>query len=104
MHPTRLLEFIERQDLPFMLTLHAKGFLPESHPNYIGVLGRARRSDVQRFVDRADLIVAAGYDEIEINYEEWAGDKPIAHLSSQKTRAKRGTAARGQRAWRAWTA
>ena len=85
MQPTRLLDFIERQDMPFMLTLHAKGFLPESHPNYIGVLGRARRSDVQRFVDRADLIVAAGYDEIEINYEEWAGSKPIVHLSSQKT-------------------
>jgi acetolactate synthase I/II/III large subunit len=71
--------------MPFMLTLHAKGFLPESHPNYIGVLGRARRSDVQRFVDGADLIVAAGYDEVEINYEEWAGNTPIVHLSSQKT-------------------
>ena len=58
---------------PSCSTLHAKGFLPESHPNYAGVLGRARRSDVQRFVDRADLIVAVGYDPIEINYEEWAG-------------------------------
>jgi acetolactate synthase-1/2/3 large subunit len=83
--PARLIEFIERQNMPFLLTLHAKGFLPESHPNYAGVLGRARRSDVQRFVDGADLIVAAGYDEIEINYEEWAGNKPIVHLSSQKT-------------------
>ena len=83
--PRRLLEFIERQDLPFMLTQHAKGFMPEGHPNYIGVLGRARRSDVQAFVDKADLIVAVGYDEIEINYEEWAGRTPIAHLSSQKT-------------------
>ena len=83
--PQRLVHFIERQRLPFVLTLHAKGFLPESHPYYAGVIGRARRSDVQRFVRQADLIIAVGYDEIEINYEEWAGDRPIVHVSSQKT-------------------
>jgi acetolactate synthase-1/2/3 large subunit len=82
-HPEHLLRFIEKQGLPFVLTMHAKGFLPESHANYAGVIGRARRSDVQAFVDKADLIIAVGYDEIEINYEEWVGDKPIVHISSQ---------------------
>jgi acetolactate synthase-1/2/3 large subunit len=81
--PRRLVDFIEKQKLPFILTLHAKGFLPESHPNYAGVLGRARRSDVQAFVRKADLIVAVGYDPIEINYEEWAGNTPIVHLSTE---------------------
>ena len=42
-----LLAFIEKQGIPFVTTLHAKGFLPESHPNWGGVLGRARRSDVE---------------------------------------------------------
>ncbi len=79
----RLIDFIETQNLPFILTLHAKGFLPESHPNYAGVLGRARRSDVSRFVDEADLIVAVGYDPIEINYEEWVGQTPVAHIGIQ---------------------
>src|SRR5690606_21760955 len=64
-------------------TLHGKGFLPEGHPWYAGVLGRARRSDVQRFVDRADLIVAVGYDPVEINYEEWVGDRPIVHIGAE---------------------
>ena len=82
--PSRLTEFVEGRALPFVLTLHAKGFLPESHPNYAGVLGRARRSDVQRFVDRADLIVAVGYDPVEINYEEWVGDKPIVHIGYER--------------------
>jgi acetolactate synthase-1/2/3 large subunit len=82
--PQRLTEFIERHKLPFVLTLHAKGFLPESHPNYAGVIGRARRSDVQSFVKKADLIVAIGYDPIEINYEEWAGNTPIVHLSTEQ--------------------
>ena len=78
-----LLEFIERQHLPFALTLHAKGFLPESHPNYVGVIGRARRSDVAAFVRQADLIIGMGYDPIEINYEEWVGAIPVMHLSTE---------------------
>jgi acetolactate synthase-1/2/3 large subunit len=78
-----LLEFIERQQIPFVTTLHAKGFLPESHPNWCGVIGRARRTDVKVFTDKADLIIAVGYDPIEINYEEWAGNVPIIHLSTE---------------------
>jgi acetolactate synthase-1/2/3 large subunit len=79
-----LLHFIERQGLPFISTLHAKGFLPESHPNWAGVLGRARRTDVQAFVQRADLILAIGYDPIEINYEEWSGTTPVIHVSTEQ--------------------
>ena len=79
-----LRRFIERQTLPFVTTLHGKGFLPESHQNFAGVIGRARRSDVKKFTDRADLIVAVGYDPIEINYEEWVSQgTPIIHLSSE---------------------
>ena len=77
-----LLRFIEDHRLPFVSTLHAKGFLPESHPNWVGVIGRARRTDVQRILDRADLILAVGYDPIEINYEEWVGETPVFHLST----------------------
>ena len=78
-----LLSFIERQGMPFATTMHAKGFLPETHRNAVGVIGRARRTDVKRFIDRADLIIAIGYDPIEINYEEWLGNRPILHLSTE---------------------
>jgi acetolactate synthase-1/2/3 large subunit len=78
-----LLRFIERQNIPFVSTLHAKGFLPESHPNWTGVIGRARRTDVKAFTDQADLIIAIGYDPIEINYEEWARKTPILHVSTE---------------------
>ncbi len=80
----RLLEFIERQGIPFISTMHAKGFLPESSPYWAGVLGRARRSTVQAFIDRADLIIAVGYDPIEINYEEWARGIPVVHISTEE--------------------
>lgn len=82
-HPERLVRFAEAQGIPFALTLHAKGFLPEGHSNYAGVIGRARRTDVQALVNQADLIVAVGFDPIEINYEEWAGQTPIVHLSTE---------------------
>ncbi|MCY4489530.1 MAG: thiamine pyrophosphate-binding protein [Deltaproteobacteria bacterium] len=77
-----LLRLIEEHRLPFVSTLHAKGCLPESHPHWGGVIGRARRTDVQRLLDRADLIVALGYDPIEINYEEWVRETPVFHLST----------------------
>ena len=79
----QLLQFVERQKIPFVTTLHAKGFLPENHQNWIGVIGRARRTDVRAFTDRADLIVAVGYDPIEINYEEWVGTRPVVHISGE---------------------
>jgi acetolactate synthase-1/2/3 large subunit len=82
-----LLRFIERQGIPFVTTLHAKGFLPERHPNWCGVLGRARRTDVQAFVKRADCIIAVGYDPIEMNYEEWTGGTPVVHLSTEPAEA-----------------
>jgi acetolactate synthase-1/2/3 large subunit len=64
-------------------TLHAKGFLPESHSHWAGVIGRARRTNVKAFTDKADLIIAVGYDPIEMNYEEWAGSTPIIHVSTE---------------------
>jgi acetolactate synthase-1/2/3 large subunit len=81
--PHALLRFIENQNLPFLLTLHGKGFLPESHPAYAGVIGRARRSDVQAFVNQSDLVIAVGYDEIELNYEEWVPEVPVVHISNR---------------------
>ena len=78
-----LVKFIERQKIPFVTTLHGKGFLPESHANWAGVIGRARRTDIQRFTDQADLIIAVGYDPIEMNYEEWVGQTPVVHISTE---------------------
>jgi len=79
----KLLEFVEKQKIPFVTTLHGKGFLPESHPNWAGVIGRARRTDVKAFTDKADLIIGFGYDPIEINYEEWVGKIPVIHVSTE---------------------
>jgi acetolactate synthase-1/2/3 large subunit len=86
-----LIQFIDRQNLPFVTTLHGKGFLPESHANFAGVIGRARRSDVRKFTDQADLVIAVGYDPIEINYEEWVKPgTPILHVSTEAAESGNG--------------
>lgn len=82
-HPGSLLKFIETQQIPFASTLHAKGFLPDSHPAGFGVMGRARRTDVKRAMDQADLVIAVGFDPIEIDYEDWLGETPLIHLSTE---------------------
>ena len=78
-----LQDFLERQRIPFVSTMHGKGWLPESHPNWAGVLGRARRTNVQRFINGADVVIAVGYDPVEINYEEWVGSLPVVHVAAQ---------------------
>ena len=81
--PEALLRFINTQQVPFVTTLHAKGFLPESQAAGLGVMGRARRTDVKRMIDQADLVIAVGFDPIEIDYEDWLGDIPLVHLSTE---------------------
>ncbi len=80
-HPDALLSFLEKQQIPYVSTLHAKGFLPESYVGSLGVIGRARRTDVRKICQASDLILAIGYDPVEINYEEWLEGVPVAHLS-----------------------
>lgn len=82
-----LLKFVETQRIPFVSTLHAKGFLPENHPLWAGVMGRARRSDVNALIQKADVILAIGFDPVEINYEEWAGTLPVLHVSTESADA-----------------
>jgi acetolactate synthase-1/2/3 large subunit len=86
----QLLQFAEKQKIPFVTTLHGKGFLPESHVNWAGVIGRARRTDVKAFTDKADFILAVGYDPIEMNYEEWVAHRPVIHISSEAAEVSEG--------------
>jgi acetolactate synthase-1/2/3 large subunit len=85
-----LARFCQRHAIPFVTTLHAKGFIPESLPGALGVMGRARRTDVARAIAGADLILAVGFDPVEIDYEDWASATPVAHLSTEPVQAGTG--------------
>jgi acetolactate synthase-1/2/3 large subunit len=75
-------QLLERQGWPVVLSPMAKGFLPEDHPSYVGVLFHARSDIVAETIREADLILACGYDPVEFNYEEWLPPVPLIHVDT----------------------
>ena len=78
--PNSLRAFIEKHQLPFATTTMAKGLIDEDHPLSIGCIERSRRTVQRAFLNGADLIVALGYDTIEVEYEAWIGKVPLLYL------------------------
>ncbi len=63
-----LKQFIEQFQIPLITTYKAKGVLPENHPLALGGHGLSPRSDevVLPMLANADLVLAIGYDPIEM--------------------------------------
>jgi acetolactate synthase-1/2/3 large subunit len=55
-----LAEFAELTNIPVMTTPNAKSAISERHPLALGTAGRARPATVDRFIERADVILALG--------------------------------------------
>jgi len=83
-NPRLLVDFIARHRLPFATTVMAKGLVDESDPLALGCIERACRKLQRRFLhEQADLIVALGYDTVEVEYEAWTGSLPVLHVDVQ---------------------
>jgi acetolactate synthase-1/2/3 large subunit len=85
--PRLLRAVIERHGLPFASTTMAKGLIDEAHPLAIGCIERACRQLQREFLRRADLIVALGYDVVEVEYEAWIGDVPLLSVDIERVDA-----------------
>ncbi|MQA12190.1 MAG: acetolactate synthase large subunit [Pseudonocardiaceae bacterium] len=77
-----LTEFASRLGLPVATTFHGKGVFPDDHPNSVGTIGFMRRDYVNFGFEKADLIIAVGYelqefDPARINPD---ADKKIIHV------------------------
>lgn len=77
-----LRRFAEALGVPVATTFHGKGVFPDDHPLALGAVGFMRRDYVNFGFDRADVIIAVGYelqefDPVRINPR---GDAKIIHI------------------------
>ena len=77
-----LLRFSERLQVPVATTFLGKGVFPDDHPNALGTIGFMVKDHANFGFDRADVVVAAGYDLVEYAPARWnpARDKQIVHV------------------------
>ena len=62
-----LIRFAQSLNIPVATTFHGKGVFPDDHPLALGTVGFMRHDYVNFGFDRADVIVAAGYELQEFN-------------------------------------
>lgn len=77
-----LREFAGRAGIPVANTFMAKGCLPWDHELALGTIGLQMRDVVSCGFDRADLVIAVGYDPVEFAPKLWNGEheKTIVHI------------------------
>jgi acetolactate synthase-1/2/3 large subunit len=77
-----LVRFAEALGLPVATTFLGKGVIPDDHPNALGTLGFMVHDYTNFGFDRADVVIAAGYDLVEYPPERWNPhrDKRIIHV------------------------
>jgi acetolactate synthase-1/2/3 large subunit len=62
-----LIRFAQALNIPVATTFHGKGVIPDDHPLALGTVGFMRHDYVNFGFDRADVIVAVGYELQEFN-------------------------------------
>jgi acetolactate synthase-1/2/3 large subunit len=77
-----LIGFSERLNIPVATTFLGKGVFPDDHPNALGTIGFMVKDYANFGFDRADVVVAVGYDLVEYAPSRWnpLRDKQIIHV------------------------
>lgn len=78
-----LIHFAEKLNIPVATTFMAKGVIPATHPLSLGAVGLQAHDYVNCGFDRADVVIATGYDMIEYPPKLWNPHKQIkiVHLN-----------------------
>lgn len=74
-----LRRFAEAYGVPVVVAPMAKGILSEDHPYYASTLDMACNDFVWDFLNGADLIVAVGFDAVEL-IKPWTPAAPVIHI------------------------
>ena len=73
--------FVERSGTPVAVSLKAKGLLAEDHPYYAGTVDMACNTLMWEFLGSADLILAVGFDPVEL-IKSWSLAVPVVHIDA----------------------
>jgi acetolactate synthase I/II/III large subunit len=76
-----LVRAAETVGMPVVTSPMAKGVFPEDHPYFAGVLDMACNQVMWRLLDDSDLIVAAGFDPVEL-IKPWRLTTPVLHVDT----------------------
>jgi acetolactate synthase-1/2/3 large subunit len=76
-----LLRLAELAGIPVVVSPMAKGTFPEDHPYFAGVLDMAGHRVVWDLLAGSDLILAAGFDAVEL-ISPWSVATPVLHLDT----------------------
>src|SRR5690349_14902229 len=76
-----LLRLAELAGIPVVVSPMAKGVFPEDHPYFAGVLDMAGYRVLWDLLAGADLILAAGFDPVEL-ISPWSVATPVLHLDT----------------------
>jgi acetolactate synthase-1/2/3 large subunit len=78
-----LTQFATRLNIPVANTFMGKGVIRYTHPLALWAVGLQQRDYINCGFDRADLVIAIGYDLIEYSPKKWNpdGSIPIIHVS-----------------------
>ncbi len=81
-----LLQMAETLNIPVANTFMGKGIIPYTHPLSLWSIGLTQRDYVNTLFEKADLVIAIGYDLIEYAPKKWnpKGDVNIIHISQEK--------------------
>ncbi len=69
--------FLDRRQLPAMVTYKAKGVVPDAHPWFAGVFTNAAIE--QSIVAESDLLIAIGVDPVELIPRPWRNQQPVLY-------------------------
>lgn len=73
--------FAETFGCPVVVAPMAKGVIAEDHPYFAGVLDMACNAFIWDFLGTADLILAVGFDAVEL-IKPWSPAAPVIHIDS----------------------
>jgi acetolactate synthase-1/2/3 large subunit len=79
-----LTQFATELNIPVVNTFMGKGVIPYTHPLALWTFGLQQRDFISCGLERADLIIAVGYDLIEYSPKKWNpdGQLPILHINA----------------------